>query len=173
MRLLSPLMPRLLARLDLRPGEERLTFLLTALSFCQGWALVLADTAAMALFLSALGPAALPGVYIGAAIVVPLAGAAFGWLGQRIATERLAGGSLLALLLLLLLLWGGSALGSWAFFLLLLWYRIFNALSSLIFWGLAGRLLHLRQAKRLYGGSAVARMCRVFLATHSCRPSSD
>ncbi len=136
--------------------------LLVTLSFCQGLALVMADTAATALFLSALGAAALPGVYLAAAVVVPLIGASIGWLGQRIPTERLAVGSFLALAMLMLLLWGGSALGTWVFFLLLLWYRVFNAISGVIFWGLAGRLLNLRQAKRLYGligsGENIARV---------------
>ncbi|MBX0331516.1 cyclic nucleotide-binding domain-containing protein, partial [Oscillochloris sp. ZM17-4] len=125
--------------------------LLIALSFCQGWALVMADTATLALFLSSLGAAALPGIYLAAAVVVPLAGASFGWLGQRVPAERLAVGAFLGLALLLLLLWGGVALGPWVLFLLLLWYRVFNALSGIVFWGLAGRLLNLRQSKRLYG----------------------
>jgi ATP:ADP antiporter, AAA family len=141
----------LLSRLDLRPGEGRPVLLLITLSFCQGWALVMADTAAMTLFLSALGAGALPGIYIAAAVVVPLASACFGWLGQRLTSDRLALGALIALTSLLGLLWGASALGPWVFFLLLLWYRIFNALAGVIFWGLAGRLLNLRQAKRLYG----------------------
>jgi ATP:ADP antiporter, AAA family len=158
MRLLS----RTHTRLDLRPNEGRPVRLLVTLSFSQGLALVMADTAATALFLSALGAAALPEVYLAAAVVVPLVGASIGWLGQRIPTERLAVGSFLALAILMLLLWGGSALGTWVFFLLLLWYRVFNAISGVIFWGLAGRLLNLRQAKRLYGlvgsGKNVARV---------------
>jgi HEAT repeat protein len=149
-------------RLDLRPNEGLPVLLLVTLSFSQGLALVVADTAATALFLSALGAAALPGAYIAAAVIVPLVGASIGWLGQRVATERLAAGTLLALTVLLLLLWAGSAVGSWIFFLLLLWYRVFNAISGVIFWGLAGRLLNLRQAKRLFGiigsGENVARV---------------
>jgi HEAT repeat protein len=158
MRLLS----RLHARLDLRPNEGRPVLLLVTLSFSQGLALVMADTASTALFLSALGAAALPGVYLAAAVVVPLVGASIGWLGQRMPTERLAVSSFLALAVLMLLLWGGSTFGAWVFFLLLLWYRVFNAISGVIFWGLAGRLLNLRQAKRLYGvigsGENVARV---------------
>lgn len=136
--------------------------LLTALSFCLGWTLVLVDTAAMALFLSTLGAAALPGVYLGAAVAVPLAGVAVGWLGQRLLPERLAAGALLLFGGLLVLLWAGSAVSPWAFFALLLWYRAFNALAGVLFWGVAGRLLNLRQTKRLYGtigsGENVARV---------------
>ncbi|MFV9506389.1 MAG: HEAT repeat domain-containing protein [Oscillochloridaceae bacterium umkhey_bin13] len=54
-------------RLDLRPGEQGSLFLLVSFSFGQGWALVLADTAALTLLLSTLGASALPNAYLLAA----------------------------------------------------------------------------------------------------------
>lgn len=153
---------RVYAGLDLRQTEGRPVLLLVALSFSQGLAMVMAETAANALFLSVLGAAALPGVYLAAAVVIPLVGASVGWLGQRISAERLALGTFLSLTILLLLFWAGTSLGSWVYVLLLLWCRIFSAVSGVVFWSLTGRLLDLRQTKRLYGaigsGENIARV---------------
>ena len=57
--------------LNLRPGEGRLAALLLALSLALGCAIVFADTAANALFLTTWGARSLPYVYLAAAVIIP------------------------------------------------------------------------------------------------------
>lgn len=72
---------RLLVSFGLKPSEGWPVLLLMLLSFCQGWALVLTDTAALTLLLDGLGAGALANTYLMAAAVVPLVGLLISWVG--------------------------------------------------------------------------------------------
>ena len=154
--------------LNLRPGEGRLAALLLALSLALGCAIVFADTAANALFLTTWGARSLPYVYLAAAVIIPLNGWVFARLQQRLALPTLLSITLgllfVSAALLRLGLWRGSPQA--LVFGLVLWYRLLYVLLGLVFWGLAGRLLDLRQGKRLFGlvgtGEAVARIAGYF-----------
>lgn len=153
---------------NLRPGEGRLAALLLALSLALGCAVVFADTAANALFLSTWGASSLPYVYLSAAVLIPLNGFVFARLQARLPLPALLIGTVgllfvsAALLRLGLWLSGDRTL----VFALVLWYRLLYVLLGLVFWGLAGRLLDVRQGKRLFGligtGEAVARIAGYF-----------
>jgi ATP:ADP antiporter, AAA family len=147
-------MLRLAQFLNLRPGEGRLVSLLLVLSFLTGGAIVFSDIAGNALFLSLFGTDALPLIYITTAFVSPIAGLSFTYLQRRFSFTRVVIGFngalflLLAAILVGLWLTGGA---SWLVFLALFWYRFYYVLGLLLFWGLAGRVLDLRQGKRLFG----------------------
>lgn len=151
-------------RFDLRAGEGRLVALLILVAFWLGLAYALVDTASTALFLSRIGAGALPQLYLAAAVVVPLVGAGFGWLSGRVPLGALATGALGGLTLSLAALWAATHTGAPvpAVVGLLLWSRVFSALLAVMLWSLAGRILHVRQTKRLYGviasGDSLARI---------------
>ena len=140
-------------RLDLRPGERALVAGLLLHSLLVGAVLIFTLTAANALFVSTVGPSGLAYVYLAVAVVGPLSSAAVLGLGQRLSQRRtwrlhLLVVTLVPLALRWLLAWGDQATAAFA---LLVWYRLAEILLNLEFWGLAASLLHVRQAKRLYG----------------------
>lgn len=144
---------RLLRRLDIRPGEQRLVALLLLRSLCTGATISLAFTSAAAIFLAAFGAAQLPWVYIAAAAIIIVAGGGYRWLGARLPLARLALVTLgfLALTGLLFRIGLGRGQLPWLAFGVLIWYRLVYSLSGLEFWSVAGSLLTLQQGKRLFG----------------------
>jgi HEAT repeat protein/ATP/ADP translocase len=137
----------------IEPAEQSLVLLLLLLSFAMGTALVFVDVASRALFLTRFPASQLPYAYLGSAAVIPVIGLIFGWLQRHLTFGRLAMGMVAFLLLSLLALWGGIALvgAAWPVFALMIWYRLYYAFNSLLFWGLASQLFTLRQGKRLFG----------------------
>ncbi|UCC85563.1 MAG: HEAT repeat domain-containing protein, partial [Anaerolineales bacterium] len=146
-------LPGLASLLNIRPGEGRLVSLLLAYSFFVGVARILTRSAAMSLFLVDFDAQSLPYVYIGISIVASLLAYAYLKLGQRLALSRLL---VVTLAFLLVALVGfrigvGLTRAGWLVFALPVWYEALWTLTSLAFWNLAGRLLNLRQGKRLFG----------------------
>ncbi|MCT0219595.1 cyclic nucleotide-binding domain-containing protein [Synechococcus sp. CS-1329] len=122
-------------------------------SLLVGAVLIFTLSAANALFVSTVGPSGLAYVYLAVAVVGPLSSAAVLSLGRRLSQRRtwrlqLLVVTLVPLALRWLLAWGDQATAAFA---LLVWYRLAEILLNLEFWGLAASLLHVRQAKRLYG----------------------
>ncbi len=133
--------------------ERRLVRLLTALAFCGGLGVVLLFAGSRALFLSYFGQGELPLLYMGGA-----AGAmAAGYVASRlepVLPRRLFFPGLLALSGILLLgvrVWLALGGEEWPVLVAALWFEGCFVLVSLGVWGLAGELLDLQQAKRLFG----------------------
>ncbi len=141
------------AMTSIRPGEGRRVLLCLGLSFCLGVVEVLLYAASRAVFLTRYGSGDLPLVYVGVALAVTACGLCFGLLQRRVANGPL----LLAMLAVLAAslagfrLWLDAGGGAWAALLLAIWFDVVFILGSLAFWGLAGALFDVRQAKRLYG----------------------
>ncbi len=138
---------------DVRPEETRLVALLFLHSFLLGIPRLLTATAAMALFLSYFEARRLPYVYMAAAVAIPLTGFLRLRLATRLPFARLLAADLAFVLVVLLALrallstrWPG-----WVAMVLPVWYEIEWVLLSLEFWGLAGQVVNVRQAKRLFG----------------------
>jgi hypothetical protein len=142
-----------LARIfHIREDEGKLVGLLMALSFLTGLPRILGGTAAGTLFLREYNAQLLPLVYICGAMVTPLVGLAFDRLGNHISYGRL--------LLINLTIQLSSLLGfyllfiqvdeRWPAMIYAIWFQTFWVISGLEFWGLAGQLLNVRQAKRLF-----------------------
>ena len=142
---------RLLAVLNIQPGEGQVVFLLLALAACFGLTRLLVQTSAGTLFLLAYDTSALPYVYIGVALVVPALSFIYARLETRLSFASLllvnVGGQLTGLALL----WVGLELG-WnaAAFFMPIWFELIWVMTSLALWSLAGRLFDLRQGKRLF-----------------------
>jgi HEAT repeat protein len=139
--------------LQIRKGEGGLVGWLFAHAFLGGIPLTLTTMAGSALFLEQHGAELLPWAYLAAAAAVPAAG----WLCLRI-QDRVAFDRFLVAVVALLCLgdvaaWAGLRLlgaerGTWG---LPVWTEVQYSLTALELWSLAGRLLNVQQAKRLFG----------------------
>jgi len=164
---------RLLALFNIESGEGQLVGLLLSYSFFIGFARLLINTSAGTLLRDRYGEEAaqlLPYVYIGAAIAAPLTGFLYSKLEERLSFSKLLAANFSFLLVTLstfylLLTWFPQA--KWPAIAFYIWYYVLYALIMLAFWGLAGRLLDIRQSKRLFGlvgsGLVVAMIISGFL----------
>jgi len=138
---------------DIQPGEGQVVFLLVAHSLFMGISLIVFETAASALFLARFPAESVPYTFIGTAFVVPLSGIVYNSLRNRVSTSWLWTGTLLFLLAVPLAAVGvlHATDSAWPSFVLMTLVIAMYALTALEFWSVAGRVLSLRQARRLYG----------------------
>jgi HEAT repeat protein len=144
---------RLRAFLSIRDGEGRLVSWLVLHAVLGGIPLTLTTAAANALFLQHHEASQLPYAYLASALVVPAVGWACLRLERRARFDHflqivvlvVACGDIAARLAIGLL---GHARGTWA---LPVWTEVEYGLTSLELYALAGRLLDVQQAKRLFG----------------------
>jgi ATP/ADP translocase len=138
---------------NVRPGEGRLVSLLALQYFFLGAAFVFTQTAAFAMFLDEFGPQGLPFVYLAIAIGASLAAFLYLKLGERLPLSKLLVANLASLAILSLGLRLGLLLPRSRLFVFILpvWFQILANFVILAVWTLAGRLLDVRQAKRLFG----------------------
>lgn len=154
------LLERLFWLLNLRAGEARPVFLLLVFSFLQGLSQVFFETASMALYLDRWGGEEfLPFVYIGSAGLSLIIGFIYHRLEDRMSFSGLLTLTMGTLMVVVLVLrvgfayygyehfWGGRG----AAFVVVIWAEVLVMLNGIVFWNLAGRLLNLRQGKRLFG----------------------
>ncbi|HSH79974.1 MAG TPA: cyclic nucleotide-binding domain-containing protein [Herpetosiphonaceae bacterium] len=143
----------LAALVHVYPGEEQLVALLLVHSLFVGFARVFSITASDPLFLVSWGSDQLPYLYIGSALTTALAGFLYMQVAAKLPLRTLLVANLGALLVItaafrILLALDRSRpiiLG------LAIWSYVLGVLINLEFWSLAGHLLHVRQAKRLFG----------------------
>jgi AAA family ATP:ADP antiporter len=144
---------RLSTFFNIQPGEGRLVTLLTSQYFFLGAASVFTQTTAFALFLNEFGSQGLPFVYLATAIGASLAAIIYLKLGDRLSLSKL----LVANLAGLAVINAGLRLGLLTpmarifTFILPVWFQILVNFVTLALWSLAGRLLDVRQGKRLFG----------------------
>ncbi len=107
----------------------------------------------MGLFLTQYDANALPYAYVGIASTVVLLSIVYLKLGQRFTLARLLLITLIFLLATSIAAWMGlrSTRAGWFLFGLPIWYEVLWTLTSLAFWNLAGRVINVRQGKRLFG----------------------
>ena len=144
---------RLAAFLDVRASEGRIVRLLAVHSFFLGLSTSLFETVGETLFLTQHGADRLAWVYMAWAVAVPLAGLAYSWLQGWMGVAR----TWVVTVLFAALLNAGIALtiqlGSedGISFAMLVARDVLWTLMWMEFWDLAGSLLDLQQAKRLFG----------------------
>ncbi len=143
---------------NIRPGEGPPTVLLLLHSFFIGVTLVYMETAAYALFLTEWKIENLPLVYVASALVTAAIGLVYSRLEARLSFVHLLITTLTLLVLAVLtfyvslaILPAGSPAARYVILALLVWYAVTDVLIVLEFWGLSGRLLTVRQGKRLFG----------------------
>ena len=139
--------------LAVRPGEGRMVALLFLLSFLLGTSFNFLETAAFTLFLGQFDAGTLPWIYIINAVVVSAITLGYLRLGRRLAFSRQLAANLGLLLLLLAGFRVGLAVtdGPWVAFALPVLFQIVVSLGNIAYWTLAGRVVNVRQAKRLFG----------------------
>ena len=142
-----------MAIFDINAGERRVVVLLLLHSLFMGISLVLFETAANAIFLTRFPADRLTYVFIGAAFAVPLSGVLYNRLRNRLSTPQLWTATLLFLLSIPLAITPALSAGkaAWPALILMISVNVMYALTALEFWGVAGRVLNMRQARRLYG----------------------
>jgi hypothetical protein len=138
--------------LDLKPQEGRTAVLLLVHYFGLGVALACFYPAASAIFLDSFGASRLSYAYIGAAAVIAIAGAGYARLERRVSTGRLFSLTVQGMLVSIV----GLRAGLWLFpgpvvvFATLMWSQLLTVFISIEFWGLAGRIFNVREAKRIF-----------------------
>ncbi len=139
--------------LNIQPGEERVVGLLLGLSSLVSLARIFNTTASSTLFLLKFNASILPYSYISMAVVAPLIGLLNTRFEKRVPFARLHLYNIIAYLLILSALRLAMSLtdAGWPAFIYFIWSEIGWILLNLMLWGLAGRLLTVRQAKRLFG----------------------
>lgn len=148
------LFPRVLLSLfDIRSGEGRPIGLLLAYAFLLGIPGIVTETTAYALFLAEFDASALPYIYIGFAVVTTTLGFIYTKLQEQLSFSRFLTTSLVVLLasLVLFRLLPEFVEARWPVVALAIWSEAIWVLVSLALWTLAGRLLNVRQSKRLFG----------------------
>ncbi len=146
------LLDKLSHLLNIHQGEGRLVLLLFGFSFSLGFAVVFYETTAFSLFLTHYNVEQMPYVYMGAAILIMLFGTLYARLEERINFDHLLllTISLLIVGITLLLLYKQLDSGTMPALVIALCSDMIAMLTGLVFWSLSGRLLNIRQAKRLF-----------------------
>lgn len=139
--------------LHFQAGERRLVTLLFAEYFFIGVCSVFTQSAAFALFLDKFGSGALPYSYLSVAVGASAVAFLYLKFSERFSLSTSLILNLGTLALVSILLWLGLQLpdASWLVFVLPVWFQIIANLTALALWTLAGRLLDVRQGKRLFG----------------------
>ena len=158
----------LLSFFDIRPEERHATRLLLIHSCFVGISMAFFFTPANALFLAEFGTDLIPHGYMMAAVAGAVIGMIYSRMGRILSFSNTLIVNLSFLLGAVLFFWIGLVWShaSWLSLGLYILITPFVSLINIEFWGLAGRLLHLRQAKRLYGligaGEVVAGLLAFF-----------
>ena len=120
--------------------------------FLQGVGLALFFTVANSLFLSSFLAVDLPYAYIGAAIVMLVAGKMYDFIEHRFSMySRAFLLIIMALSMLAFYIGTQSLVATWLPFVFFIWYRVIYNICDLEFWGLSSQVFDTRQAKRLFG----------------------
>ncbi len=167
---------RLSLLFGVQSDEGGLVLLLVAHSFFVGVARLLVSTMASTLLRDRFGEQAtqlLPYVYIGAAVAAPLTAFLYARLEKRLSFSKILAANLILLFFSLLafyflFLWLPEV--SWLALAFYIWYYVLQALITLEFWGLAGRLFNVRQSKRLYGLIGSGLVVATILGGFAIRP---
>ncbi|MDX2076414.1 MAG: Npt1/Npt2 family nucleotide transporter [bacterium] len=122
-------------------------------SFCNGITIGFMGASVSALFLTRYTPADIPQMYIVSTSMIFVTGTVYHHLSQRIAFRRLLTANLSFSFMMILTLTLAYHLIDDPFPALLLAasFELVWVMNSLEFWGLAGKLFDVREAKRLYG----------------------
>jgi ATP/ADP translocase/HEAT repeat protein len=144
---------KLLALLNIEPGEEKIVLLMLLHSFFIGSARIFTRSGAYALFLVQFTANDLPKIYIGIGVIVTLLSLIYLRLSERLSFPKLLSANVIFLILSLLGFRFGLQIGAfkWLVFFLPIWYEVLWTLTNLEYWNLAGRLFNVRQGKRLFG----------------------
>jgi ATP/ADP translocase len=136
---------------DLRPGEGRLAFLMSANYFLLLLFYYLLKPARDSLFLVEISPAHLPLVYVLTALVAAPVTAAYARAGMKYRLDRLTALTVLILMInLVALRWLIEVHQAWVFYFFYSWVGVAGGLTTSQFWLLANGVFDAAQAKRVF-----------------------
>jgi len=138
---------------NIEAGERGLVGLLFAQYFCTGIASVFTQTASFALFLSVFDAGVLPYTYLVMAVALSALTLFNLKVGQRLGFNGLLRLNLGTQIVFTLVFASALTLGGtgWVIFLLPVLFQLAVVYGNMTFWSLAGRLLDVRQGRRLFG----------------------
>ena len=140
------------ALFNIRSGEERVVFLLVCFAALIGIPRIFTPSVSQSIFLSRYDAQSLPYVYMGVAATTTAIGLLYLRLERILAFSRLLFANFVLLLFALfcfrLVLLPQAA--RWPAMAMAIWYEVEWSLTDLAFWALVGRLLDVRQGKRLF-----------------------
>ena len=149
------LVEKILNGLNIRQGEGLTVSFLMLFSVFNGIFLAFYISIANSAFLSRWESKDLPLAYMVSGVLGFLVMRFYAKLERRFNFKKLLQGTLLIILGLVFIFWLGSgwskSKNGWFSWMMLIWMGPILTLLGLSFWGLAGRLFDLRQAKRLFG----------------------
>lgn len=147
------MLSRILAILNIRPGEERNVFLMLAQYFFMGAAMLFVQSASLALFFTTWDSTAMPYIYLGIALIVSSVTAIFLKISERTSLARFLTLSVLFVLIGSIVLRIGLAFGEnkWLMLALPIWSQTLVNITVTAFWTLAGNIFNVRQGKRIFG----------------------
>lgn len=157
---------------NINSGEGYPVFFLFMNTFFSGMLLSFFYTAAAAMFLALFRQNTkiwLPVAYIASAVLGFLTSLLYRWLERKNAGYRLY----IAGIFFLMLSVGGLSLGIQAvsspvlIFLIFIWFRVIQYITNVQHWGIAGRLLNLRQGKRLFAFTSAGGVISGILSSFS------
>lgn len=137
--------------LNIRPGEESLSWLLFLYNTLQGTALAFFLTSATSTFLAEFSPKELAISFIFGGLLSLANGRMYAWFEHKLSLNFLLIGVWASLTFLTFFLgWTGHNPLPWMIFLMPIFYRLFYQSANLSFWGLSATVLDVRQSKRLF-----------------------
>jgi len=151
---------------QIQHGEGRMLTLLLVHSFCNGITIGFMGSAVSALFLTRYQPSDVPQMYLVSTSMIFIIGTIYHHFSQRLPLRRLLTYNLIFSFSLIGILHLAYRLINDPFpaLLLLASFELIWVMNSLEFWGLAGKLFDLRQAKRLYGLMGAGEVIAIILS---------
>lgn len=152
--------------LQIQHGEGRMLAYLLVHSFCNGITIGFMGSAVSALFLTRYQPSDVPQMYLVSTSMIFITGTIYHHFSQRLPLRRLLTYNLIFSFSLIGVLHLAYRLINDPFpaLLLLASFELIWVMNSLEFWGLAGKLFDLRQAKRLYGLMGAGEVMAIILS---------
>jgi len=138
--------------LNLRPEEIRVSLLLFSYAGLMGIVRAYLKTAAMTLFLESYSADDLPFVYILISVTTVVIGIVYLKASTYFSTVPLGIGNWSFVLVVTLLFWGIVQMfdTKWIVIALPVWYIVVSTLMSFAYWGVAMKLIDVRQGKRIF-----------------------
>ncbi|MCU0480697.1 MAG: hypothetical protein MUE54_05730 [Anaerolineae bacterium] len=151
---------------QIQHGEGRMLALLLVHSFCNGITIGFMGAAVSALFLTRYQSSDVPQMYLVSTSMIFITGIVYHHLSQRLPLRRLLTFNLIFSFILIGVLNMAYRVIDDPFpaLLLLASFELIWVMNSLEFWGLAGKLFDVRQAKRLYGLMGAGEVVAIILS---------
>jgi len=139
---------------DIRPGEEKISFLMFFYIFLVIASLLIMKPVRNSLFLNHLGIENLPYAFILVAFVATIMTHLYSKFSKIIQLNRLIANTIIVAIISLIVFWillQFENVGDWFYYLFYVWVALYGVILTSQFWLLANYVFNAREAKRLFG----------------------